>query len=247
MKVLVVGGGGREHALCWRLAQSSSVTRVLAAPGNAGTAAVAERVAVGAEDLDGIVKLTDELDVDLTVIGPEAQLVAGLADRLEAAGRRAFGPSAAAARLEGSKAFAKDLMLRHGIPTARSGSFDDIEKATAFVDELGGEAVVKADGLAAGKGVTVARDRGTAVAALEDCLVRRGAAGGAGGVGVRARGRGVRPADRSRAGFQTGLRRRYGSEHRRDGCVLPARLDRPGDGGPHLARDRPRDREGHAR
>ena len=173
MKVLVVGGGGREHALCWRLAQSPSVTRVLAAPGNAGTAAVAERVAVGAEDLDGIVQVADELDVDLTVVGPEAQLVAGLADRLEAAGRRVFGPSAAAARLEGSKAFAKDLMLGHGIPTARSGTFDDVEKATAFVDELGGEAVVKADGLAAGKGVTVARDRETAVAALEDCLVRR--------------------------------------------------------------------------
>ncbi len=171
MKVLVVGGGGREHALCWRLAQDPAVTRVLATPGNAGIAEVAECLTVSATDVDGLVNLVDRFGVDLTVVGPEAPLVAGLVDALQARGRLAFGPSAAAARLEGSKVFAKEVMARHGIPTARAGAFDDAEKAVAFVDELGGSAVVKADGLAAGKGVTVANERDQAVAAIHDCLV----------------------------------------------------------------------------
>jgi len=180
VKVLVVGGGGREHALCWRLARDPTVTRVLAAPGNAGIATIAECFpGVAADDVDALVKLVDQQEADLTVVGPEAPLVAGLADALRARGRAVFGPSAAAARIEGSKAFAKDVMARRGIPTARAGVFDDVEKATAFVEELGGQAVVKADGLAAGKGVTVARDRETAVAALRDCLVG-GAFGAAG-------------------------------------------------------------------
>ena len=180
MKVLVVGGGGREHALAWRLAQDPTVTRVLAAPGNAGIAAIADCFPdVAAADLDEVVNLVDQQDVDLTVVGPEAPLVAGLADALRARGRAVFGPNGAAARIEGSKAFAKNVMARRGIPTARADVFDDIEKATAFVDELGGQAVVKADGLAAGKGVTVARDRETAVAALADCLIG-GAFGAAG-------------------------------------------------------------------
>ncbi|MGZ8579310.1 MAG: phosphoribosylamine--glycine ligase, partial [Actinomycetota bacterium] len=147
MKVLVVGGGGREHALCWRLAQDPTVTRVLAAPGNAGMAAIAECFPeVAADDVEDVVHLVDRNDVDLTVVGPEVPLVAGLADALRERGRSVFGPSAAAARIEGSKAFAKEVMARRGVPTARSGSFDDTEKAAAFVDELGGEAVVKADG-----------------------------------------------------------------------------------------------------
>jgi phosphoribosylamine--glycine ligase len=183
MKVLVVGGGGREHALCWRLAQDPTVTRVLAAPGNAGIAQVAECVDVSADDLDGVVNLVDQRDVDLTVIGPEAPLVAGLADRLRKAGRNVFGPSAAAARIEGSKAFAKEVMARRGVPTARSGTFSEVAEAVAFVDELGGEAVVKADGLAAGKGVVVADDHDTAIAAIESCLVG-GAFGDAGRVVV---------------------------------------------------------------
>ena len=171
MKVLVVGGGGREHALCWRLAQDPTVTRVLATPGNAGIATSAECFQdVAADDLDGIVNVVDHHDVDLTVVGPEVPLVAGLADRLRKQGRTVFGPSAAAARIEGSKAFAKEVMARRGVPTARAGAFDDVEKAVGFVDELGGEAVIKADGLAAGKGVTVARDRATAVAAIEASL-----------------------------------------------------------------------------
>ena len=180
MNVLVVGGGGREHALCWRLAQDPTVTRVLAAPGSAGIAASAEVFpAVASDDVGAIVNLVDQQDVDLTVIGPEAPLVAGLADALRTQGRNVFGPSAAAARIEGSKAFAKEVMERRGVPTARSGVFEDVEKAVAFVDELGGRAVVKADGLAAGKGVTVAHDRETAVAGIEASLVE-GAFGQAG-------------------------------------------------------------------
>jgi len=186
VKVLVIGGGGREHALCWRLAQDPTVTRVLAAPGNAGIAGTRDLPGpaecfprVQAEDLDAIVDLAEREDVDLTVVGPEAPLVAGLADRLRKAGRNVFGPSAAAARIEGSKAFAKEVMARRGVPTARSGVFDDVAKATAFVDDLGGVAVVKADGLASGKGVTVAGDPATAVAAIDACLMD-GAFGDAG-------------------------------------------------------------------
>jgi len=179
VNVLVVGGGGREHALAWRLSGDPSVTRVLAAPGNPGIAGVAEVFPqVAADDVDEVVNLVDQQDVELTVIGPEAPLVGGLADALRARGRNVFGPSAAAARIEGSKAFAKDVMARRGVPTARSGVFEDVEKAAAFVDELGGAAVVKADGLAAGKGVTVARDRATAVGAIEASL--GGAFGAAG-------------------------------------------------------------------
>jgi phosphoribosylamine--glycine ligase len=171
VNVLVVGGGGREHALCWRLAQDPTVTRVFAAPGNAGMRKVAETFpAIAADDIDGIVNLVDQQDVELTAIGPEAPLVAGLADALRRRGRNVFGPSAAAARIEGSKAFAKEVMERRGVPTARSGVFEDVQKAVAFVDELGGASVVKADGLAAGKGVTVAADRATAVAAIEASL-----------------------------------------------------------------------------
>ncbi len=170
MRVLVVGGGAREHALVWRLRQSPLIDDLLAAPGNAGIAEVARCAPVSADDLDAIVALVEREDVDLTVVGPEAPLVAGLADELEARGRRVFGPSKAGASLEGSKAFAKELMQRHGIPTARSGTFTDVEKAAAYVDELGGRAVVKADGLAAGKGVTVAEHREMAAVALRDAL-----------------------------------------------------------------------------
>ena len=171
MRVLVVGGGGREHALAWRLSSSASVDDVHAAPGNAGIASLGECHAVAADDVSEMVKLVDYLDIDLTVVGPEGPLVAGLADELAATERQVFGVSAAAARLEGSKAFAKEVMLRHGIPTAKAGTFIDVDHAVAFVDELGGRAVVKADGLAAGKGVVVAAKRADAVRAIGDCLV----------------------------------------------------------------------------
>jgi len=178
MKVLVVGGGGREHALAWRLARDPAVEEVLAAPGNPGISAEARCIPVAADDLPGLVALVEREDVDLTVVGPEVPLVLGLVDALQARGRAAFGPSAAAARLEGSKAFAKEVMRRAGVPTARSATFTradweaDPRDVLSFLDaELaGGPAVVKADGLAAGKGVVVADTRGEAAAAIEACL-----------------------------------------------------------------------------
>jgi phosphoribosylamine--glycine ligase len=170
MKVLIVGGGGREHALAWRLSHSPHVRRLVAAPGNAGIESVARCVPVSIENLDGIEALAAVEAVDLVVVGPEGPLVAGLGDRLRARGFAVFGPDAAAARIEGSKAWAKRLMDRGGIPTARAGTFTELDAAVAFVDELGGRAVVKADGLAAGKGVTVADEREQAVAALRGCL-----------------------------------------------------------------------------
>jgi phosphoribosylamine--glycine ligase len=173
MKVLVVGGGGREHALVWRLARDPSVTDIFAAPGNAGIADVAMCHPVAVDDVAAIADLAESVDADVTVVGPEGPLVAGLADVLSARGLPVFGPSAAAARIEGSKAFAKEVMANAGVATARAGSFEDVEKAVAFVDELGGRAVVKADGLAAGKGVVVAADRAAAVGAIEACLVGR--------------------------------------------------------------------------
>jgi phosphoribosylamine---glycine ligase len=179
LKVLVVGGGGREHALCWGLARSPLVEQLHVAPGNPGIASIATCHAAVADDVEAQLRLADELDADLVVIGPEAPLVAGLADELRARGRVVFGPGAEGARLEGSKAFAKDLMLRHGIATARAAMFSEVGRAIQFVDELGGRAVVKADGLAAGKGVTVASDRAGALAAIEASLAD-GAFGAAG-------------------------------------------------------------------
>jgi phosphoribosylamine--glycine ligase len=178
MRVLVVGGGGREHALCWGLARSPQVEELHAAPGNAGIASIATCHAAAADDVEAQLGLAEELDADLVVIGPEGPLVAGLADELWARGRRAFGPGRDAARLEGSKAFAKNLMVRHGIPTARGASYTrrdwevDFRHVLSFLDlELEGRgAVVKADGLAAGKGVTVTSDRMEAAAAIEACL-----------------------------------------------------------------------------
>src|ERR1700744_6174611 len=134
LKVLVVGGGGREHALCWALARSSSVGEIVCAPGNAGLAQVARCVGVRADDVDGQVALAEAEAVDLVVVGPEVPLVLGLADRLRAKGRAVFGCSQAAAQIEGSKAFAKELMARHGVPTARFASFTELGPAQAFAD-----------------------------------------------------------------------------------------------------------------
>ncbi|HET7569049.1 MAG TPA: phosphoribosylamine--glycine ligase [Gammaproteobacteria bacterium] len=172
MRILIVGGGGREHALAWKIAQSPRVELVLVAPGNAGTAVEpkCENVAVAATDINGLLELARMREVDLTVIGPEAPLVAGIVDRFEAAGLACFGPSAAAAQLEGSKAFAKDFMARHDIPTARYRTFTDIKPALAFVRERGTPVVIKADGLAAGKGVIVAENIDDADAAVRDML-----------------------------------------------------------------------------
>lgn len=156
MKILVVGSGGREHSLCWAIAASPLCEKLWCAPGNAGIAQEAECVAIAADDIYGLVDFAGREAVDLVVVGPEQPLVMGLVDRLEENGIKAFGPRAAAAELEGSKGFMKDICAKYDIPTAAHGRFTDIEKARAFIREQGAPIVVKADGLAAGKGVTVA-------------------------------------------------------------------------------------------
>jgi phosphoribosylamine---glycine ligase len=171
MNVLVIGGGGREHALVWKLKQSPRVHRLLCAPGNAGTATLAENFPVPAGDLDGLVDLARRERVDLVVVGPDDPLAAGLVDRLEAAGLRAFGPRAEAARFEASKSFAKDFMLRHGIPTARSAAFTDFAAACVYAQAQNFPLVIKADGLALGKGVTIAADYAQAEQALREAMV----------------------------------------------------------------------------
>jgi len=171
--VLVVGGGGREHALVWKLAQSPRVRRLLCAPGNAGTSELAVNFPVKSTDLDGIVALAQREKVDLVVVGPDDPLAAGLVDRLQAAGIRAFGPSASAARFEASKSFAKDFMRRHGIPTAAAEKFTDFESACAHARGQSYPLVIKADGLALGKGVTIAENPAEAECALREALVEK--------------------------------------------------------------------------
>ena len=172
MKVLVIGGGGREHALAWKIGQSPRVDEVIVAPGNAGTAHEPgmRNAAVAVTDIDGLVALARSEGVGLTVVGPEVPLVAGVVDRFKREGLRCFGPTAAAAQLEGSKAFAKDFLARHGIPTAHYAVFTELAPALAHVREKGAPIVIKADGLAAGKGVIVAMTLAEAEAALEDML-----------------------------------------------------------------------------
>src|SRR4029077_20945595 len=170
MNVLLVGGGGREHALAWKLAQSPRLGRMVAAPGNPGIAAHARCVGVKDVAIDELVALAKQERVDLVVVGPEAPLSLGLADRLRAHGFAVFGASQAAARIESSKAFAKDLMARHGIPTARYRAFTEVALARAWCRELVAPLVVKADGLAAGKGVIICRTLEEADAALALCL-----------------------------------------------------------------------------
>jgi phosphoribosylamine--glycine ligase len=170
MKVLVVGGGGREHALCWKLAQSPLLSKLWCAPGNAGIADTAECVAIAAEEVDKLVAFAQANAVDLVVVGPEAPLVLGLADRLKQAGIRVFGPSRAAAELEGSKGFMKDIVAKAGIPTAWYGRFTDMDAAKAFIREKGAPIVVKTDGLAAGKGVVVAMNLDEALNAVDDMM-----------------------------------------------------------------------------
>lgn len=172
MRILVIGGGGREHAMAWRLARSPRVERVYVAPGNAGTGGEpgVENVAVSATDVAGLRDLAQRLDVAMTVVGPEAPLAAGVVDAFEAAGLRCFGPRQAAAELEASKAFAKAFLERHDIPTAAYRSFDALEPARAWIRERGAPLVIKADGLASGKGVTVAQTLDEALEAAEAML-----------------------------------------------------------------------------
>jgi phosphoribosylamine--glycine ligase len=179
MRVLVVGSGGREHTLCWKLNQSPRVSRIYCAPGNAGAETVAECVPVDVMDIPGLVNLAIQKEVELVVVGPEAPLTAGLVDELTAAGIPAFGPDKAAARLEGSKVFAKGLMEKYGIPTAASRTFAEAAPALRYLDSLTPPVVVKADGLAAGKGVVVAGTLAEAREAVNRIMVQRefGAAG----------------------------------------------------------------------
>jgi phosphoribosylamine--glycine ligase len=172
MKVLVIGSGGREHALAWKLKQSPRVSEVIVAPGNAGTAREKglRNANVAVTDLDGLLKLARDEKIELTVVGPEVPLVAGLVDKFRAAGLRCFGPRAIAAQLEGSKAFAKDFLQRHNIPTARYAVFTELNPALAYVRKHGAPIVIKADGLAAGKGVVVALTLADAEQALHDML-----------------------------------------------------------------------------
>jgi phosphoribosylamine--glycine ligase len=179
MNVLIVGSGGREHALAWKIAASPRLTRLVCAPGNPGMARLAETVAVAAMDIEGQVRLAREIRADLVVIGPETAIEAGLADRLEAAGVACFGPSAAAGRLESSKAFAKAFARRHGLPTGAFGVFETGEPAKAFLHTLSAPYVIKADGLAAGKGVVIAPDLSAAHLAIDEALGGRFGAAGA--------------------------------------------------------------------
>ncbi|MCW8972972.1 MAG: phosphoribosylamine--glycine ligase [Gammaproteobacteria bacterium] len=172
MKVLVIGGGGREHALAWKAAQSPEVEKVFVAPGNAGTAREAklENVAIGVEDIEALVSFARDNAIDLAIVGPEAPLVIGVVDAFEAAGLRCFGPSRAAAQLEGSKVFTKDFLARHNIPTAAYANFTDVDEALAYLHQQSAPIVIKADGLAAGKGVIVAMTMEEAEAAVKDML-----------------------------------------------------------------------------
>ena len=172
MKVLVIGNGGREHALAWKAAQSPLVTKVFVAPGNAGTALEAnlENINIKATDIAGLLNFAQEQQIDLTIVGPEAPLVIGIVDSFQKAGLKIFGPSKAAAQLEGSKAFTKDFLARHHIPTAEYQNFTEIEPAIAYIQQKGAPIVIKADGLAAGKGVIVAMTLQEAEEAVRDML-----------------------------------------------------------------------------
>lgn len=172
MKILIIGSGGREHALAWKAAQSTTVEQVYVAPGNAGTEREdgIDNVAIDCGDIAGLIEFARRHTIDLTIVGPEAPLVAGIVDAFADAGLRCFGPTRAAAQLEGSKAFSKDFLARHGIPTASYGNFSDLEQAIAYIRKQGAPIVVKADGLAAGKGVILARSEAEAIAAVTDML-----------------------------------------------------------------------------
>lgn len=171
MKIAIIGGGGREHALAYKINESKLCDQLFCLPGNAGTQAIAENVAVSAEDIPSIVKFSKDSKIDLVVIGPENPLSMGLADELESEGIKAFGPKKNAARLEASKSFAKYIFKKYAVPTADYESFDNYDDAVEYIEKKGAPIVVKADGLAAGKGVTVAQTRKEAVDALKDIFL----------------------------------------------------------------------------
>lgn len=173
MKVLIIGRGGREHAIAWKAAQSPLVTKLYAAPGNPGIAQVAELVSIDEQDIEALVQFAKQEKIDLTIVGPEAPLLAGIVDRFTEEGLRIFGPRKEAALIEGSKAFAKEMMKKYGIPTAEHATFTSYEEAKAYIEKKGAPIVIKADGLAAGKGVTVAATLPEAMEALRAMMVEK--------------------------------------------------------------------------
>ena len=173
MKVLVVGGGGREHALAWKISRSPLVSKVFCAPGNPGTSFICENISLGAEDMEGLLKFAVDKKVDLTVVGPEQPLAQGIVDLFTEKGLRIFGPSRRSAQLEGSKSFAKELMKKYKIPAADFQTFTRCEEAKAYVKEKKFPLVVKADGLAAGKGVVICKELREAVEAIERIMDER--------------------------------------------------------------------------
>lgn len=170
MKILVVGGGGREHAICWKLSNESNVGKIYCAPGNAGISNVAECVNIVDSDIEALVQFAKENKIDLTIVGPEVPLVAGIVDEFEKENLKVFGPNKNCAQLEGSKAFSKDFMIRHHLPTAKYKEYTDLDKAIAEIDGFGYPVVIKADGLAAGKGVVIPENREDAIETLKEMM-----------------------------------------------------------------------------
>lgn len=170
MKILVVGGGGREHAICWKLSNESNVEKIYCAPGNAGISNVAQCVNIEDCDIEALLQFAKENKIDLTIVGPEVPLVAGIVDEFEKENLKVFGPNKNCARLEGSKAFSKDFMIRHNLPTAKYKEYTDLNKAIAEIDEFGYPVVIKADGLAAGKGVVIPENREDAILTLKEMM-----------------------------------------------------------------------------
>ncbi|NIO11527.1 MAG: phosphoribosylamine--glycine ligase, partial [Deltaproteobacteria bacterium] len=173
MRVLVVGGGGREHSLVWKMGQSPRVAKLFCAPGNAGIAEMAECIDMSVTDLDDLAEFADSNGVDLTVVGPELPLTMGIVDMFEERGLRIFGPRREAAEIEGSKVFCKDLLSKYKVPTARYRAFDNRDEAAAYIDSIEMPVVVKADGLAAGKGVIPSMTMQDALKALDTIMVER--------------------------------------------------------------------------
>ena len=170
MRILVVGGGGREHAICWKLNNESNVEKIYCAPGNAGISNVAECIDIGDSDIENLLKFAKENQIDLTIVGPEIPLVAGIVDAFEKEGLKIFGPNKECAQLEGSKSFSKDFMIRHNLPTAKYKEYTNLDEAITEIDSFGYPVVIKADGLAAGKGVVIPENREDAITTLKEMM-----------------------------------------------------------------------------
>ena len=170
MRILVVGGGGREHAICWKLNNESNVEKIYCAPGNAGISNVAECIDIGDSDIENLLKFAKENQIDLTIVGPEIPLVAGIVDVFEKEGLKIFGPNKKCAQLEGSKSFSKDFMIRHNLPTAKYKEYTNLDEAITEIDSFGYPVVIKADGLAAGKGVVIPENREDAITTLKEMM-----------------------------------------------------------------------------